>query len=40
MKNINEKFTDEEFEQLQEVKGNRSWRKAILQEFQVKTKNE
>lgn len=38
MKNLNEKFTDDEFEELQRVKGNRSWRKAILQEFQVEEK--
>lgn len=35
MKNINEKFTDDEMERLHEVKGDRTWHDAILQEFGV-----
>lgn len=35
MKNINEPFTEEEMAQLQEVKGDRTWREAILEEFGI-----
>lgn len=35
MKNINETFTDAEMERLQDVKGDRTWREAVLQEFGV-----
>ena len=35
MKNLSEKFTDDEFAQLQAVKDGRSWREAILEEFGV-----
>lgn len=40
MKSITERFTDEEFEQLKEVKGNRTWRQAILEQFEVETEEE
>jgi len=40
MKNLNEKFTDEEFEELQKIKGDRSWREAILDEFEVEEDEE
>ena len=36
MKNINETFTDDEIEAMREVKGDRTWREAILDEFGVK----
>ena len=36
MKNINVTFTDEEIEAMQDVKGDRTWREAILDEFGVK----
>lgn len=35
MKTINEAFENEEFQALKEVKGNRTWRTAILEEFGV-----
>ena len=35
MKNINETFTDDEIDELREVKGDRTWREAILDEFGV-----
>jgi len=35
MKTLNETFTKEEHEELLDVKGDRSWRKAILDEFGV-----
>ena len=35
MKNINETFTDDEIEAMREVKGDRTWREAILDEFGV-----
>jgi len=35
MKSIGEKFTDEQFKKLKEVKGDRNWHKAILEEFGV-----
>lgn len=35
MKTINETFTDEEMRRLKEVKGNRRWHDAILEEFGV-----
>lgn len=35
MKTINETFTEDEIDALQDVKGNRTWREAILQEFGV-----
>lgn len=34
-KTLNQTFTDEEFDGLREVKGDRSWREAILEEFGV-----
>lgn len=36
MRGISESFTDGEFEQLKDVKGDRSWREAILEEFGVR----
>ena len=36
MKTINETFTDDEIEAMRDVKGDRTWREAILQEFGVK----
>ena len=35
MKNINETFTDDELARLKEIKGDRTWREAILDEFGV-----
>lgn len=35
MKTLNETFEDHEFERLLRVKGKRSWRLAILEEFGV-----
>lgn len=35
MKRVYETFTDDEHEQLLEIKGNRTWREAILEEFGV-----
>lgn len=35
MKTINESFTPDEFKKLVEKKGERSWREAILEEFEV-----
>lgn len=35
MRQLNETFTDEAFEQLQDVKGERTWHAAILEEFGV-----
>lgn len=35
MKHINEAFTEEELNQLKDVKGGRTWREAILDEFGV-----
>jgi len=35
MKTLNETFNQEEFEKLLDVKGERSWREAILEEFGV-----
>lgn len=35
MKNINVTFTDEEIEDMREVKGDRTWREAIREEFGV-----
>jgi hypothetical protein len=35
VKQLNEHFTDEEHNELTEIKGNRTWRKAILEEFGV-----
>lgn len=35
MKSINPMVTDEEHEQLSEVKGDRTWREALLEEFGV-----
>ena len=35
MKNINETFTDDEIDAMREVKGDRTWREAILDEFGV-----
>ena len=36
MKRIYETFDDDEHEKLGEVKGDRTWREAILEEFDVK----
>lgn len=36
MKQLNETFDDGDFEALKEVKGNRTWREAILEEFGVR----
>lgn len=36
MKTINEKFTEEEYEKLKEIKSNETWREAILNNFGVK----
>ena len=35
VKSISETFTDEEHERLTDVKGDRTWREAILEEFGV-----
>jgi len=35
MRSLSERFTDDEFEQLKDEKGDRSWRDAILEEFGV-----
>jgi hypothetical protein len=35
MKTINETFTDSEMDELRAVKGERTWREAILEEFDV-----
>lgn len=35
MKSLNENFTESEFKDLKAVKGERSWRCAILEEFGV-----
>ena len=35
MKTINEPFTDDELKRLKEIKGDRTWREAILDEFGV-----
>jgi hypothetical protein len=35
MKTINETFTTDEMQALQEQKGDRTWREAILEEFGV-----
>lgn len=35
MRGINEHFTDTEFRKLKQVKGNRTWREAILDEFEI-----
>ena len=35
MKTINETFTDDEMKRLKEIKGDRTWREAILDEFGV-----
>lgn len=35
MRQLNETFTDAEFGDLEDVKGNRTWRAAILEEFGV-----
>jgi len=40
MENIYETFEDEDFEKLEEVKGDRTWHDAILEEFRVKTHSE
>lgn len=37
MRTLNETFTDEEFDELLEIKGERKWRTAILDEFGVDT---
>jgi len=34
-KALNEQFTEERFEKLQEVKGDRTWKETILEEFGV-----
>jgi hypothetical protein len=35
VKHLSETFTDSEHEELSQVKGDRSWREAILEEFGV-----
>jgi len=35
MRQLNQTFTESEFDDLQEVKGDRTWREAILEEFSV-----
>lgn len=35
MKTLNQTFEDDEFKRLEAVKGSRSWRRAILEEFGV-----
>lgn len=35
MRGISERFTDGEFKELKEAKGDRTWREAILEEFGV-----
>jgi len=35
MRNLNERFTDTEFERLRDVKGDRTWREAIMAEFGI-----
>lgn len=35
MKTVNETFTDDEHDRLATVKGDRTWREAILEEFGV-----
>ncbi|MEX1384453.1 hypothetical protein [Lutibacter sp.] len=37
MKTINEKFTDEEFEKMQKVKGSQNWHDFILQKCSQKS---
>lgn len=37
MKHLSEPFTDEEHERLVAIKGDRSWRRAILEEFGVES---
>ena len=36
MRQLNETFEDDDFRELERVKGSRMWREAILQEFGVK----
>lgn len=33
MRTLNERFTEEEFEQLERGKGDRTWRRALLEEL-------
>ena len=40
MKTVNETFTDAEHEQLVAVKGARTWRDAILEQFNVQRETE
>jgi hypothetical protein len=40
MKNIYETFEDEDFEKLEDVKGDRTWHDSILEEFGVKNSSE
>lgn len=40
MKTVNETFTDAEHERLAAVKGARTWRDAILEEFGVEVETE
>ena len=35
MRQLNETFEDDDFQELERVKGGRTWREAILQEFGV-----
>lgn len=37
MKQLNETFPDDEYQSLKDVKGGRTWRTAILEEFGVDT---
>lgn len=39
MQTVNQSFEDEDFEKLEEVKGDRTWHDAILEEFGVKASN-
>jgi len=36
MKTINEKFTEEEYQNMKDAKGNKTWREAILENFGVR----
>lgn len=38
IRHLQAQFTDEEFERLSDVKGDRTWEKAILEEFGVHDK--
>jgi hypothetical protein len=40
MRNLNESFEDSDFEKLEDVKGDRTWHDAILEEFGVESTSE